>query len=505
MKRRAILLAALIVTLSASLAWARVGGGQSFGGGHGGGHGGSGSDTIDLIFAAFQLIYFLLWLCANYPYVGFPLIALIIVAFIILLIKNGRTSARMPSHKPRREPRVSERLTTRGATQKLRAEDPNFSEIILLDFVNLVYARYMEAKGAAGDPASLTPYVAPTLLEQLEKERQTAPVIEGVIVGSSQVARVSQIKDGWQIVVELETNYVERGAQDKKGVGWYARARMTFQRRAGAKSLGPEFTKSLNCPSCGSPVKVDQTGQCAYCGKVVKPGEFTWELVGLRESDKEPREKITLELGGVEVGTDLPTLYDPQLEAERKAFALAYASFGWDRFDARVKETFFAIQKAWTEQSWEAARPYETDRLFQTHLFWIERYRTQGCANKLEDIGIDRVDTAKIERDPYFDLITVRIFAHMIDYTVDAQGKVIDGNKKTSRKFSEYWTFIRKAGFTPKAAPEGAEPATGQCPSCGAPLKVSMSGVCEYCGANVSGGEFDWTLAKIEQDEVYTG
>jgi len=505
MKRRAIVLAALFVPLFASLAWARVGGGESFGGGHGHG-GGSGSDTIDLIFAAFQLIRFIVWLCANYPYIGFPLIALIIAAIIFLRIKYGRAMRRMPLHKPRPEPRVSTRLTTRGAKQKLEVEDPNFSEIIFLDFVGLVYARFMEAKGAAGDPASLTPYVAPTLLEQLEKERQTARAIEGVIVGSSQVGQVSQTKDGWQIVVELETNYLERGAQEKKSTGWYTRARMTFQRRAGAKSLGPEFTKSLNCPSCGSPVKVDQTGQCAYCGKVVKPGEFAWELVGLRESDKQPREKVTLELGGVEVGADLPTLYDAQLEAERKAFALAYPDFNWDRFRSRAQDVFFALQKAWSEQSWETARPYETDRLFQTHLFWIERYRAHEMRNLLEDIKLDRLEAVKVERDPYFDLITVRLFAQMIDYTVDARGKVAAGDKKRPRKFTEYWTFIRKAGFTPKAPAPGQDaPHSDRCPSCGASLKVSMSGVCEYCGSNVASGEFDWTLAKIEQDEVYAG
>jgi predicted lipid-binding transport protein (Tim44 family) len=496
------LLTLLLLLAFAATAWARAGGGQSFShgsSGHGGGGGGGGGGG----FFIFELIWLFVQFCIHYPYIGLPIIAVIVVGAILIKRRYGRLLPVEPTAAP--EVDYVARATVRESLKQLRAEDSHFSEILFLDFVQLIYARYMEALGAAGHPESLTPYVQESLLEELEKNRQTGLVIEEVIIGSSTITQINRAPDVWRISVDLETNYTERDAKETKGRAWYTETSLEFQRKVGVQSLGPEMTKSLNCPSCGSPVKVDQTGACAYCGKVVKPGEFIWELIQHVETLKEPRESIALDFGGAEEGTDLPTVFDPNLEAARQAFAQAYPSFGWDRFDARVKETFFAIQKAWTEQSWEAARPYETDRLFQTHLFWIERYRTQGCANKLEDIGIDRVDTAKIERDAYFDLITVRIFAHMIDYTVDAQGKVIDGNRKTSRKFSEYWTFIRKAGFTPKAAPEGAEPATGQCPSCGAPLKVSMSGVCEYCGANVTGGEFDWTLAKIDQDEVYTG
>ena len=44
------------------------------------------------------------------------------------------------------------------------------------------------------------------------------------------------------------------------------------------------------------------------------------------------------------------------------------------------------------------------------------------------------------------------------------------------------------------------------CPSCGAPTdKVNMAGTCEYCGAHLTRGEFDWVLSKIEQDESYRG
>ena len=80
-------------------------------------------------------------------------------------------------------------------------------------------------------------------------------------------------------------------------------------------------------------------------------------------------------------------------------------------------------------------------------------------------------------------------------------GKMLDKakNKGTPRRFSEYWTFIRRRGA--KESGHGDK----NCPNCGAPLKINMAGVCEYCQGKVTSGEFDWVLSKIEQDDSYTG
>jgi uncharacterized protein with PIN domain len=67
--------------------------------------------------------------------------------------------------------------------------------------------------------------------------------------------------------------------------------------------------------------------------------------------------------------------------------------------------------------------------------------------------------------------------------------------------FTEYWTFVRTAGKSHRA-----EATAANCPSCGAPLdNVSESGVCGYCDARITGGEYDWVLSAIDQDEAYRG
>ena len=55
------------------------------------------------------------------------------------------------------------------------------------------------------------------------------------------------------------------------------------------------------------------------------------------------------------------------------------------------------------------------------------------------------------------------------------------------------------------AARKGAPKSDPTCANCGAPLHVTMAGECEHCGVHVTGGEFDWVVSKIEQDDTYRG
>ena len=111
-----------------------------------------------------------------------------------------------------------------------------------------------------------------------------------------------------------------------------------------------------------------------------------------------------------------------------------------------------------------------------------------------------RVETVCLELDRYFESATLRIFASMKDSTVRlSDGALLSGDPRKPRVFSEYWTFIRRSGVTSKARELTC------CPNCGATLdKITTAGVCEYCDANITRGDYDWVLSRIEQDEAYT-
>ena len=155
---------------------------------------------------------------------------------------------------------------------------------------------------------------------------------------------------------------------------------------------------------------------------------------------------------------------------------------------------------AWSINKLGSVRHLLTDRLYESYIFWIDAYKEEGLANKLDDLKIKKTELAKIEMDKFYESITVRIHASVKDYVTDNTGKVIGGSAKKDRKFSEYWTFIRRTGV------ETDNYDYGNCPNCGAPAdKMGQSGTCGYCNTKISTGDFSWVLAVVTQDEVYMG
>jgi hypothetical protein len=134
------------------------------------------------------------------------------------------------------------------------------------------------------------------------------------------------------------------------------------------------------------------------------------------------------------------------------------------------------------------------------HQYWIEAYKRQGLRNALDDCRILSMQPARITGDAFYNSITLRIGAEGYDYTVDSEGKVVAGSKRNKRRWTEYWTFIRNRHAKPTHARTDLS-----CPNCGAPLKVNVTGICEFCEGKITSGEFDWVLSKIEQDESYAG
>jgi hypothetical protein len=133
--------------------------------------------------------------------------------------------------------------------------------------------------------------------------------------------------------------------------------------------------------------------------------------------------------------------------------------------------------------------------------FWMKRYRENGLANRLDNVKIKRIELCRIELDAWVESITLRIHASMIDWTERvSDGVVVAGNKHQVCHFTEYWTWIRSVKH--KAPVAGND----RCPSCGAALDdLSMAGVCGYCEAKITSGDFGWVVSRIEQDEAYGG
>ncbi|HJZ80261.1 MAG TPA: TIM44-like domain-containing protein [Pyrinomonadaceae bacterium] len=476
---------------------ARVGGGQSYGGGGGsGGGGGGGSGAL-----VYALIRFLIWLTIEHPAIGIP-VDIIVIGLVVYWF----------TRKTKQEIRVTPAVTVLDATStamqqqnvqqafnQLRRFDPNFSEIIFVDFCYALYGRAHEARGRGARAVDdLSPYLSQAARAALRQLNPKLKAVEGIIVGALQIRSVRGLQGATvNIEVQFDANYTE--VVNGQQMTYYVVERWLFERKRDVLSPTPEQATALHCPRCGAPLQKDANGACAFCGTRIESGEFQWYVRSVSTVSREARGPLLT--GNVpEIGTQNRTIVQPNFPAVRAAFEQNNPAFDWADFQARARLIFNELQEAWSSLKWERARPFETDNIFQMHRYWIEAYKRQGLRNALDQCQILAMQPAKIKVDAFYNSITLRIFARGYDYTVDQNGKVVAGSNKQLREWSEYWTFVRYS----KAKPAAAR-ADLNCPNCGAPLKVNTVGICEFCSSKITSGEFDWVLSKIEQDESYTG
>ncbi|MBA4187108.1 MAG: hypothetical protein C0467_03735 [Planctomycetaceae bacterium] len=493
------LLVVWCVLLTAGVVEARVGGGESYSGsrsssgGSSSGHSGHSSGDV---FVILRLIVDLIQLHAHHPRLAIVIDCVLVGLIIFYFNSRDDQAESFSSQSPRREI-VSDRQPIHERFDAWRKYDPNFSEHLFFDFVMGLYANAHMARGKR-QIAAYSPFLSPEARQSLAKMAPPELAeVSGVIVGALHVIDVALPGPMLRVRMKFEANYVEK-TQDGKEHTWYAVEEWSFSRERDLLSKPPGKLQSNNCPNCGAGLELNPNGSCKYCQMVVKAGSLDWGVDAITLVGREqrgPQLTTTVE----DVGRDEPTVFQPNLGAARTRFMEINADFALPVFLDRVKHIFRELQKAWSSRQWDLARPYETDAIFQTHRYWIEAYRKQDLRNVLDDVKVEQIKLVRFGKDAFYDSITCRIFASMIDYVEDAKGKVVRGDKKTPTKFSEYWTFIRSRRATQCQQPNQ------NCPNCGAALKVNMAGECAYCGSKITNGDFDWVLSRIEQDEAYSG
>ena len=479
-------------------AWARPGGGHSYSGGSrssrsSGGHSGGGGGDGDAAGLIFQLIL----LCVQYPALGVPLL-IVVVVFFVAKAAIGAGQKGWSTTTPRDVQAVqrveSSARLGRSELDTIRALDPGFSLVLFEDFAYMLYAAVQRGRGSGTQ--ALAAYLAPNLAQTLVDPQLSD--VQGIVIGAMRYVRFSGTQSPMlEVEIELEANYVEvlRAGGTRR---YYAVDRVVLTRAATARSRPPSRAHTLDCPNCGAPLEAIRGTECSYCRQNVGFGRFDWMIAGFSNRTRETRGPLLT--GYVpEAGTELATVVERGAPQRFEELARKDPGVGWQALQGRVGLIFAELQVAWSSRDPLRIRPFVSDNLFQSMYYWIDLYTQERCRNVTENASILRVDLANVLSDAYFDAITLRIFASSIDYTVSDEGKLLSGHRSRPRTYSEYWTLIRGS------ARRGEPRRDNNCPNCGAPLRISMAGQCEYCRVKVTSGDFDWVLSRIEQDESYGG
>ncbi len=166
----------------------------------------------------------------------------------------------------------------------------------------------------------------------------------------------------------------------------------------------------------------------------------------------------------------------------------------------KVRKLFPALQEAWFKRELTPIRPFLSDATYQRFNVQLQLMSSQGVRDAIADVRLLGVQLIGVQQSPWFDSIHVRVRAEMRDTDVPASASdaqaLAAARKVAPEAFTEVWTFVRKPGAQTRI---GQDLYQGKCPNCGAPYKGGATNVCEYCGAVVNSGNYDWTLSEITQ------
>jgi predicted lipid-binding transport protein (Tim44 family) len=111
---------------------------------------------------------------------------------------------------------------------------------------------------------------------------------------------------------------------------------------------------------------------------------------------------------------------------------------------------FFKIQGAWADRDMATVKHLLSGEMFRLLQEDAAKMRQDGLVNRLENIAVREVNLTEAWQESGQDYITVRIYATLLDYTINEKtGEIVEGSKAEPVKFEEYWTFVRPVGNNP--------------------------------------------------------
>jgi hypothetical protein len=204
-------------------------------------------------------------------------------------------------------------------------------------------------------------------------------------------------------------------------------------------------------------------------------------------------------------------------ETERRTHVSAAAVEGWvaalkakdPQFDLmkffdRTKRQFLELQDAWFKRNLEPVRKYLSDATFQRLVTQLKLMQLLGVRDAIADPQVLDLQIIGLEQNDSYDSVHIRVTAQLCDSESPANASdeeaLAAARKKKPEQFIEVWTFLRKPGTVTKVDGDVSQ---GKCPNCGAPFEGGAANTCEFCGAIVNSGNYDWVLAEITQGSQF--
>ncbi len=151
--------------------------------------------------------------------------------------------------------------------------------------------------------------------------------------------------------------------------------------------------------------------------------------------------------GGYDAPSSAPVNEPRSPDQDYRSLAMMDPGFAPDQFLKTAQDIFFKVQGAWNRQDVAALKALCGTELTHSWEAEISSLRARGQRNKMDNIALRQSEITEVWTENGQDYITVRLQAHLLDYTIDVKsGAVVNGSDSEPVEFEEYWTFTRAVG-----------------------------------------------------------
>lgn len=165
----------------------------------------------------------------------------------------------------------------------------------------------------------------------------------------------------------------------------------------------------------------------------------------------EPRRRFeVIEGTAEEPDHDIIDLVEPGSPAAEALAAMKQAepSFGVHDFLTGAKSAYEMILMAFERGDLSEVRPFLAEPVAEAFQSVIDARKAQGQTVEAQFLGIRETALAgaELDRNSGMAEVSVRFVGELIAATKDAEGNVVEGDPKASRKQRDVWTFARHMG-----------------------------------------------------------
>ncbi len=121
---------------------------------------------------------------------------------------------------------------------------------------------------------------------------------------------------------------------------------------------------------------------------------------------------------------------------------LAIAPADYEAFDKLLHN----VQAAWSAQDLNGLRGLATPEMVGYFNEQLSELASRGLRNSVTDVRLEKGDLAQAWAEGSREYATVAMRFSMIDVTLDANGRVVDGSPTKRQLVTEIWTFMRNPG-----------------------------------------------------------